>query len=208
MLIRIRNKICLEIKKSVDRSYQKRVRKRLKNDQFSILCSTCIGGLIYHRLGKQFLSPTINMWFKQKEFLIFVENLEEALAQELTFVETQYDHPVAQITTKGGVVNLYFNHAKTQEEAEQNWTRRKTRINWDNLFIIMYDWGDITEEDIWRLDKIKCKNKVVLSKNKYDIPYVVTIKPNKDATNYLDQDRFGRKTYEKKFDYVSWLNTQ
>lgn len=27
-------------------------RKRLKNDNFTILCSNCIGGVIYHRLGK------------------------------------------------------------------------------------------------------------------------------------------------------------
>jgi len=207
MFIRIKNKICITISKFIDGRYEKKLRKKLKNDQFSILCSSCIGGIIYHRLGKQFLSPTINMWIKQKEFLVFVENLDEALEQELVFIETEYDHPVAQIETKGGTVNLYFNHAKTEEEAEENWTRRKKRVNRDNVFIIMYDLGDITEEDILRLDRIKCKNKVVLSQNKRDIPYVVTIKP-KNGTNYLDKDWVGRRTFERKFDYVSWLNVQ
>lgn len=207
MIIRIRDKICITIKNWINACYERKLRKRLKNDNFSIICSNCIGGVIYHRLGKQFLSPTINMWMKQKEFLTFVENLDEALEQELVFIETEYDHPVAQITTKGGTVGLYFNHAKTKEEAEENWTRRKKRVNKDNLFIIMYDLGDITEEDILKLDQIKCKNKIVLSQNKRNIPYVLTIEP-RQGTTYLDKDRLGRRTFEKEFDFVEWLNVQ
>ena len=112
---------------------------------------------------------------------------------------------MAQLTTKGGSVNLYFNHAKTQEEADRDWTRRKARINRDNLFVIMYDMDNITEDDIRRLEKIKCRNKIVLSANKRDLPYVLTIK-SKGASNYLEADRFGRRTFEKKFDFVKWLN--
>lgn len=205
MIRHIRNEIGTAVKKFADSRFEKKLRRKLKNDQFSILCSTCIGGIIYHRLGKQFLSPTINMWMNQREFLIFLENLDEALAQELVFIKTKYDHPVAQLTTKGGSVNLYFNHAKTQEEADRDWTRRKARINRDNLFVIMYDTDNITEADIRRLEKIKCRNKIVLSANKRDLPYVLTIK-SKGASNYLEADRFGRRTFEKKFDFVKWLN--
>lgn len=207
MIILIRNKICTTIQKWVNARYEKKWRKRLKNDQFSILCATCIGGIIYHRLGKQFLSPTINMWMNQKEFLVFLENLDEALEQELVFIETEYDFPVAQLTTKGGTVNLNFNHSKTKEEAEANWNRRKARINKDRLYIIMYDFGGITKEDILKLDAIKCKNKIVLSEKEYDIPYVLTIKPRNDK-NYLDRDRFGIRTFEREFDFVDWLNVQ
>lgn len=207
MIRRIRNRICITVRRIIDSSFEKKLRRKLKNDQFSILCSNCIGGIIYHRLGKQFLSPTINMWMHQGEFLIFLENLDEALEQELVFIKTKYDHPVAQLTTKGGSVNLYFNHAKTEEEADRNWTRRKARINRDNLFVIMYDTDNITEDDIRRLEKIQCRNKIVLSANKRDIPYVLTIK-SKGASNYLATDRFGRRDFEKKFDYVEWLNVQ
>ena len=205
MIRHIRNEIGTAVKKIADSRFEKNLRRKLKNDQFSILCSTCIGGIIYHRLGKQFLSPTINMWMNQREFLIFLANLDEALAQELVFIKTKYDHPVAQLTTKGGSVNLYFNHAKTEEEADRDWTRRKARINRDNLFVIMYDTDNITEADIRRLEKIKCRNKIVLSANKRDLPYVLTIK-SKGASNYLEADRFGRRTFEKKFDFVKWLN--
>ena len=73
----------------------------------------------------------------------------------------------------------------------------------------MYDIG-LEKEDILSLQNVKCKNKIVLSSNKYDdIPYVLTIKPTDkfNGKQYLDKDYFGRRTFEKKFDFVKWLNT-
>lgn len=207
MLYKVLCKIQLEIQKIVNRGYEKRIRKKLKNDNFSILCSTCMGGIIYHRLGKQFLSPTINMWFRQKDFLKFIENLSEYLTEDLVFMETEYSYPVARLKD----ITLYFNHSKTEKEARVNWERRKKRINYDNLFIIMYDRGDVTESDIRRLENVNCKGKVVFSDKEYcDIEYVVTIVPN-DRINgeaYLDKDWLGKRTFEKKWDFVKWLNCE
>lgn len=189
----------------VNQNYERRVRRRLQNDNFSIICSNCIGGVIYHRLGKQFLSPTINMWFRQKDFLKFVGNLQVYLEKELEFVDSEYDHPVARL----GDVHLYFNHAKSEAEARTNWERRKTRVNYNNLYIIMYDKGDITEEDIRHLELVPCKNKLVFSDKVYpDIDYVLTIKPKKrfNGDAYLDQDWLGIRTFEKKWNFVKWLN--
>lgn len=207
MIYKVLCKIQYELQKYTNKRYENKIRQRLKNNNFSIICSNCIGGVIYHRLGKQFLSPTINMWFRQKDFLKFVENLPEYLKEDLTFVETEYIYPVAKLKD----LTLYFNHAKTEEEARNNWEKRKQRINYDNLFIIMYDKGDITESDIKKLANIKCKNKVVFSDKEYtDIEYVVTIKPtnriNGDA--YLDEDWLGRRTFEKYWDFVKWLNCE
>lgn len=189
----------------VNSNYEKKIRRRLQNDNFSILCPNCIGGVIYHRLGKQFLSPTINMWFRQKEFLKFVENIQEYIEKNLEFVSSEYTYPVAKL----GDIYLYFNHAKTQEEALDNWEKRKNRINYDNLFVIMYDKGDITKDDIRRLETVKCKNKIVLSDKEYsDIEYVLTIRPKKRVNGeaYLDKDWLGMRTFERKWDFVKWLN--
>ncbi|MBQ6394931.1 MAG: DUF1919 domain-containing protein, partial [Atopobiaceae bacterium] len=32
---------------------------------------------------------------------------------------------------------IHFNHAKIPEEAFEQWNRRLTRMNWDNLFVMM-----------------------------------------------------------------------
>lgn len=199
------DKVQYELQKVHDKKYEKKLRLHLQNDDFSIICSNCIGGVIYHRLGKKFLSPTINMWFHQNEFLKFVENLPEYIAKELVFVESKYDYPVAKL----GDVHLYFNHAKTEEEARNNWEKRKSRINYDNLFVIMYDRDGIAREDIRRLEKIVCRNKVVLSDKHYPgIDYVVTMSPTErvNGAQFLDKDWLGRRTFEKHWDFVRWLN--
>ena len=208
MVKKIVQKVCtkaqVELQKKYNRNYEKKIRSCLKNDNFSIICSNCIGGVIYHRLGKKFLSPTINMWFDQGEFLQFVENLPEYIEKELVFVESDYDYPVAKL----GNVHLYFNHAKNEEEARNNWEKRKNRINYDNLFIIMYDRG-ITEGDIRRLEKIQCRNKIVLSDKCYsNIDYVLTMCPTErvNGAQFLDKDWLGRRTFEKNWDFVRWLN--
>ena len=70
--------------KLIDSRISMRFQKRLSNDQFTILSSNCIGGVIYHRLGKQFLSPTINMWFRQPDFVSFCLHLDYYLQQKLS----------------------------------------------------------------------------------------------------------------------------
>lgn len=54
-------------------------RKKLKNKTFSLFLSNCNGGIIYHDLGLQFKSPTINLWISPKDFIHFCENLREYL---------------------------------------------------------------------------------------------------------------------------------
>lgn len=188
-----------------NRIYERNVRRKLKNDEFSIICSNCIGGLIYQRVGKQFLSPTINLWINQTDFLRFITNLREYLSYELVFVESDYDYPVAVLKD----IKIYFTHYKTEEDAKDCWERRKTRINFDNMFLIMYDRDGITEEDILKLQDIPCRGKVVLSDKKHEsIDYVYTLRPSHNPNGYqfVDSDWFGIRTFEKQFDYVTWLN--
>lgn len=47
-------------------------RKRLNNEKFSIISSNCVGGVISHELGKQFNSPAVNLFFKNEDFVEFV----------------------------------------------------------------------------------------------------------------------------------------
>ena len=198
-------KVLYLLKKNYNIVYERELRKKLKNQDFSIICSNCIGGIIYHRLGKEFLSPTINLWLHQDDFLKFVLNLKEYISKDLIFVESEYDYPVGILDD----IRIYFNHSKTEEEAKLNWDKRKKRINYDNLFIIMYDRDEITKEDIKKLENVDCKNKIVLSDKEYpDIEYVLTIQPNNkvNGQQYLDKDILDKATFEKYFDFVKWLN--
>lgn len=188
------------------------LRKRLKNKNFTILAPTCIAGVMYHELGQKFLSPTINLWMYDKDFLKFVHNLKDYLSYDLRFVDGIDDTPTAYLND----ILIHFNHYHSNEEAKQKWDERKNRINYDNLFIIMADQPDggvITHEDMLSLKDIPCKGKVVLSVKDYDdIDYIVHLPkdPEKDCVNMYMFDKspiLKRFRWEREWDYVSWLNS-
>lgn len=141
----------------------------------------------------------------QDDFLRFLLNLQWYLQQELTFVEDpSRSYPVARL----GDIAIYFTHYATENEARDCWNRRKLRINYDNLYIIMYDRDGITEEDILKLRDYPCKGKVIFSACTYDtVDYVHTLSTqNPEDFQCVDKDRFGLRTFEKQFDYVRFLN--
>lgn len=90
----------------IDENISRQYIRKLENDGFTILCPNCVGGNIYHRLRKQFLSPTINMYMKQPDFISFLLYLDDYLKCELSFIETDLNHPVA---TLGGVQSSTYN---------------------------------------------------------------------------------------------------
>ena len=182
------------------------LRKRLKNDNFSILCSNCIGGTIYNRLGKQFLSPTINLWFYQKDFLKFLQNIDYYLSLELQFIDSNRSYPVGKLDD----ICIYFLHYNSEEEAKSSWNRRKERINFDNLFIIMYDRDGIDEKDYEVFSRLKCVNRIIITdkpNDKYSFFKQMTKKSENDNA-FLEKDKYGIRTFERQWDYVDWLNTR
>lgn len=199
----------LQIGKYINRKFEEDCRNRIHNKDFSIICSTCIGGVIYHRLNMPFLSPTINLWLYQGDFIRFIRDIRHYISQDLMFTSSEWDFPVAKLDD----VQIMFNHAKDAEEAKNDWNKRCSRINYDNLYIILYDRDGISEQDIRCLSDVPCKRLVVLSEREYpDINYVKTIhKPKRSRPNdctFLDKDRFGLRTFEKQFDFVGWLNDE
>jgi uncharacterized protein (DUF1919 family) len=200
--------------RTIDASVSRKFKKKLKNENFTILCNNCIGGCIYHRLGQQFQSPTVNLFMNVHEFISFCLHLDYYLTQQLQFSETEFNYPVGELrgdeSDEIPTIHIHFNHDKVQQSACEKWERRKERIRKDNLYIILYRWDGITEEEIRRLENYPCRNKVILtSKPLPNISWSYYIKPNyfyKDADNYLAKDIFGIRYYEKKFDFVSFVN--
>lgn len=194
-------------------------RIRLRNDNFTIITNTCIGGVMYHKLGKQFLSPTINLWMHDKDFIRFIGNLKEYISKDLLFVEGIDYTPTAWC----GDVLIHFNHAHSQQEALDAWNKRRVRINYNNLFVIMSDRPgsdtikdgnqEITKEDMLSFSKLDCTGKVIFSVRNYDnIDCIVPLSkdPNGEFVNSYMFDKskyFQRYHWEDAFDWVGWLNT-
>ena len=112
--------------------------KQLKASRPTIFAANCFGGVLYHRFGLKFLSPTINMFLLDKDMINFLSNLPKSIATELQFQglsskpDGGYKYPIFNIN---GNVNLYMNHYGKYgaDFAKAKWNERKARINWDNI---------------------------------------------------------------------------
>lgn len=162
---KIQTLIYLTVKKYVS----VKARRRIKNNNFTLLTSTCIGGVIYNRLGMQFLSPTINLWIRQPDFCQFCSELDYYLNQTLEFYDEpsrKGECPCAHLGTGEKQISIHFVHYKTEEEARNSWEKRKARINRDNLYIITSDGNDSVPSDFEKLENVLCKRKIVFTSKK------------------------------------------
>ena len=138
-------------------------RRKLKNNNFTIISNTCIGGVIYHDMNMKFLTPTINLYIKPTDFVKFLENMEYYLNLKIEPILTTLNYPVGKL----GDITIFFKHYKTIEEAIDKWNERKNRINYDNMFIMMTDRWCCPYEYLKRFDNLKYKNKVCFTHKEY-----------------------------------------
>lgn len=183
------------------------MRSRLQNRDFTLIASNCIGGIIYHELGVQFRSPTINLRINSDQFARFVLRMDDYLKQELKFVPADESCPVAML----GDIKIYFTHYKMAEDARWKWEERKGRIQRDNMFIALNDRDGISEADMAALCQVKCRGMVMFSaKRRPEIPYALYMDcydGQPCVGNVLEKSPLsGKRIYERYFDYVKWLN--
>lgn len=152
------------IKKKIRRLFRynlnKKNQKRLKNDNFSILASNCIGGVLYHELGMPFLSPFINMYVEPHDFIKFLKSPKEYLRYELNDVTAEKlteNYPIAKLKD----IILHGVHYNSFEDMRDSFERRSKRINWSNVYIIMCERDGCTYEDLLEFDKLEYKRKIV-----------------------------------------------
>ena len=209
----------------IDQFENRQFQKKLTNTNFTILCPNCVGGLIYHRLGERFNSPTIDLTINTDDFCNFLANLDYYITQELIeSTPLENGTPVGIIEGNSSdipSIAINFTHYKTFEQGKNKWNQRKTRIVKDNTYVIMYDIGDMTEADynkcrylsdesLKKFENFNCNNKVLLTRNpNCKSKYAHYIEPNYNGPFplvYLNRDITGLMTYEKKFDFVKFIN--
>ena len=196
-----------------DSSYNKNCRKRLTNNNFTIICNNCLGGLLYHRYHMRFLSPTINLFFEPTDFVCFCEHIKEYLEEsKLIFINSEKNYPVGLLQHENlPDVKLFFMHYLSDKEAYEKWTERGKRVNYDNLYIIGSDKG-IGKDEILRIDSIPTKGTVVFTSKQYDdIECSFFLKKYHDQADVgkfvNDVDlKTGARYVEKAFDFVDFFN--
>lgn len=187
--------------------FRRRQRSRLKKRNFTLLTGNCIGGYIYHQLGLQFLSPTINMMILNQDFLKMISNLKHYMSlTPVACVDDRYPGvPCAQLDD----IILHFTHYNTSEEGIRAWEKRKKRIDWDNLYIIISD-IDLSKEDIESLGKIQCKKVVAMTSKDYGFKhclYLPAYQGQESVGGLLGKTISGKWRFEQYLDFVGWVNS-
>lgn len=188
-------------------------RKRLVNNTPTLICSNCTGGVLYHWLGLPFLSPFINLYMTNMDFIKAMENFDEFLATEI--IEDANNTQSYPVGIGLGGVKLHFMHYKTFEEAIQKWNERKLRINKDNMCVWLTNftpanYGGEENEIVDRFSKLPFKNKLIFSGGVIDSPNAVYLKDYKkvemNKNIFTTQNILGKRFIDQ-FDYVSYFNS-
>lgn len=188
-------------------AYKQKRKRKLKNNDFSIISSNCIGMFMYKDMGLKYLSPTINLSIPMNDFVKMAENLRWYMEQKITQAETKEHYPVGYL----GDVEVRFIHYSTFEEAVWKWEERKKRINWDNLFIAGAERDGCTYGTIRRFQQLPYKNKVIFTHVRYpefsSAYYIKGFEEEKEVgVITFFKEQFLKRRYLDDFDYVKFLN--
>lgn len=196
-------------------------RKRLQNRDFTLLTENCLAGIVYHDFGMQFLSPLINGEFSTEDYIKFLRNPKYYMQQELVFVSNkdkslppfyqELDCPIAEI----GDLHFRFTHYHmSEEEIRRIWNKRRSRIIWGNLWVVLCEKKGCTLEHMWQFEDLPYEHKLILTCHDYpELKHAFHV-PGFEDIGFIDnllKDMPGffstaRKYYDQ-FDFVTWFNT-
>lgn len=193
----------------IRKPFIKKIRRNFDyNKSYSLITSNCIGGEIYNDLGMKFLSPTINLWFDERDFLKIAIDPEYYLKKEIVFIsDDKYNYPVGKIDD----IKIYFSHYKTETEALAKWKERCNRIDYNNLYVIMSDL-ELSDDDFLKFQKVsKCKKKILFTTNperaKFEnVFYIKMYKKNSYVRKYAVNRMNGFRDFEIFWDFTRWLS--
>ena len=189
-----------------------KLRERLLNENPTIIGDNCNVGVMYHDLGLQFTSPTINLYIFPDDYIKFLTRLKYYTTHDVVQVfEDGIDYPIGLIDD----IKVYFMHYSSFEDAKNKWEDRCKRMDFDNLFITMTKRSfRCTEEHIEAFDKLPYRNKVIfVNKPHPNIKSSFYIKgfEKKDGCGILldyEHPKYKAKRYFEQFDYVDFVNHQ
>lgn len=188
-------------------------RRKLLNDNFTIISNNCWAGHVYRYYQLPYKTPTVGLYFYSDEYVRFLSNLKKYLAMELTFVPFEqsryYDymmaknekrHPVGKL----GDVEIEFLHYKTEEEAYTKWKRRCARICWDNLFVKFSEQNLCTREILSQYDTLPFIYKFVFTSDDYSLNSQIIFKEYQGKECVINDALHFRKY----IDLTKWLNKE
>ncbi len=209
--LKFRNKVYLPLTKNLRR-------KKLKDNNFTIISNNCWGGTVYESYGIKKLSPTVGMFIMPEDYLKFVANLDYYLKQPLEFIDPDDSkwREVLQkksnwktyLVGKIGDIELQMLHHHNEDVARRKWESRIKRVNKNRLIFKFNDQNGATREQIERFMKLPLENKLcfVADETFQVTKEVIVIKqPKKYKMRGIMASRepFGNSKYINITDYIN-----
>ena len=174
----------------------------LKNKDLTIISNTCVAAHTYKLLDLRYNSPTIATTFKTNDFYKFCKNFKYYMAQELEFVskENWYGSNTLHVVARLDDVEIEFQYKTDFAEIKATWERRKSRINYDNLFFI-WDVGNYPASTgmLNEFADIELGKKLIMFR---DTAIHAPVKHSISNINWFAP----LEMHEKKFLLCDWLN--
>ena len=154
------------------------------------------------------MSPTINLWFEEEDFIKLAKRPEYYFSLDLEFINNPRNekYPVARLDD----ILVYFLHYSSEKEAEAKWNDRCSRVQYDNMYLIMSDLR-LSDESYSFFGDLKGYKKKILfttdpsKRNDTDVFYIKNYIPNSYVRKYAVNRLNGFRDFELFFDFVSWL---
>ena len=190
--------------------------ERNRNRDFTIISQNCMGGLIYHDLGLQFKTPTIDLVIRGENFIRLVENLQEVLSVPAVPGRERIPGENPYPTIRASDVEVCGFHYPTCAEACEAWNRRRERVNLNNVFVIANAW-DMDDDPalMEKLVRASDYKTIVFSDKEYSFPGCFHLPGGfwkRDAEGLLHPNPMDfipgsyKRYFEEFFDFVDWLN--
>lgn len=198
-----------------EKIWMNRIRKNNKNKNFTLITNNCIGGVIYHNLGMEFTSPTINLFIRTDEYVNFCRNLSVYTHCEMIEdTESDMAYPVGILIPENGEyppVHVHFQHYPDFKTAKEKWITRCQRIHYENIYFLMEYYGSIYDSKYAvEFDNLPLKTMVLLHNPMNQIKDAFVLhcyKDDKPLARVIEKRGISGKRYLDEFDYVKFLNS-
>lgn len=197
--------------------HRRRMAARLREREWSILSSDCVGGVMAHDLRLRFDSPTVNLFFDSNDgFVDYVGGLDyyrdaALLSCGVGVRADGTEYPIGRLAgneTHPEVV-LHFLHYDSFDTAARKWRERSRRLRCDRLCVVMHV-KELDERLLARFAALPVARKVILGYRTtalehpllFKVPSLERFEPGR----LLRYAGISGRRYLDDFDYVSFLN--
>lgn len=169
-------------------------------------------------LGLQMLSPTIDMFIQDENFLKlalepykYIHDLEPFPIMDQYFDGKNKPYPVIGV----GDIRLNCMHYQNCEQAIEDWNRRRKRFNFDKMFAIFASWDMHDNKEYINQIRLLEYPYVLFSYDKVDDPNTIILDHSiwgKGADDKIEPLLTGyykdgyKRNFEKVIDFVEWIN--